>query len=112
MSVDAQPDWRAPRLTPVPFGLEGPELLAVQWHIDNVVRPAGIDAYLRNMWGTLVNSQDLLGTTPTPAAVANSLQKQMRIEAQVAHTENSWRSCFYHGISSNYGALQYLASLV
>lgn len=112
MSVNVQPDWRAPKLTPVPFGVAGPELMAVQWHIDNIVRPAGIDAYLRNMWGILVNSQDLLGTIPTPGAVAISLQKQMRIEAQVAHTENAWRSCFYHGISSNNGALQYLASLV
>lgn len=112
MSVDAQPDWRAPSLTPVPFGVAGTDLLAVQWHIDNIVRPAGIDNYLRNMWGSLVRSPDLLGTVPTPEAVASSLERQMRIEARVAHTENSWRSCFYHGISSNNDALQYLASLI
>lgn len=112
MTVDAQPNWLAPKLTPVPYGLAGAELEAVQWHIDNVVRPAGIDAYLRNLWGALVRSRDLLGAVPTRAAVADSLERQMRIEAVVGHSENAWRSCFYHGISANDDALDYLVSLI
>jgi hypothetical protein len=112
MTVRAEPDWRAPRLTPIPFEVEGDELVVVQWHINNVVRPAGIDAYIANLWGALVNQpRTFLGTSATREAVALRLAEQIDIEVAVGKSLNAWRSCFYHGLISDDATLDYLVTL-
>jgi 5-methylcytosine-specific restriction endonuclease McrA len=113
MSIRAEPDWRAPRLTPVPFDVGGDELVVVQWHIDNIVRPSGIDGYLANLWGRLVEKpHTFLGTTATHAAVRAKLAGQVEIEVATGQSLNGWRSCFYHGLMSDAAVLDYLVSLV
>lgn len=113
MTILAEPDWRAPRLTPIPFGVAGDELVVVQWHIDNVVRPSGIDGYMANLWGRLVEKpRTFLGTTATHAAVSAELARQVDIEVQAGRSLNGWRSCFYHGLMSDAATLDHLVSLV
>ena len=113
MTIRAEPDWRAPRLTPIPFDVEGDELVIVQWHIENVVRPAGIDKYLANLWGSLIGRpRTFLGATATHEAVSAKLAEQIDIEVAVGKSLNAWRSCFYHGLMIDEAALEYLITLV
>lgn len=113
MTIRAEPDWRAPRLTPLPFDVLGADLVAVQWHIDNVVRPAGIDAYMANLWGSLVGKPRLfLGSVPTREAVAAKLAEQIDIEEAVGKSRNAWRACFYHGLMTDDATLDHLVTLV
>ena len=113
MSIVAEPDWRAPRLTPIPFEVEGDELVIVQWHIDNIVRPSGIAGYMANLWGRLVEKpHPFLGTTATQEAVGAELAKQVELEVAAGQSLNGWRSCFYHGLMSDVATLDYLVSLV
>jgi 5-methylcytosine-specific restriction endonuclease McrA len=113
MTIDARPDWRAPDLTPVPFEVQGIERTVVQWHIENVIRPAGIESYMHNLWGRLVeNASDFLGPIPTRDGVGQSLLRLMRIEEAAGSSPNAWRSCFYHGLAHNVDALDHLATLV
>jgi 5-methylcytosine-specific restriction endonuclease McrA len=113
MTVDARPDWRAPQLTPVPFAVHGTQRTVVQWHIDNVIQPAGIDAYLTHLWGRLVAKPTaFLGSVATRDAVAESLLRFMRVEAVSGSSPNAWRSCFYHGLAHNVDALDFLVTLV
>ena len=113
MTIHAEPDWRAPALTSVPFEVEGVELVVVQWHIENVIRPAGIDAYVRHLWGCLVINPVLyLGKVATRDAVKHSLIAQMMIEEKSGNSPNAWRSCFYHGLAHNVDALDYLVTII
>jgi hypothetical protein len=113
MTIRAEPDWRAPRLTPIPFEVEGDELVVVQWHIDNVIRPAGIDSYMTNLWGALVaKPRTFLGAVATPNAVADRLAHLVDVEVAVGRSPNAWRSCFYHGLMADVAALDYLVTLV
>lgn len=113
MTVVAKPDWRAPQLAPIPFSVQGTQRTVVQWHIDNVIRPAGIDAYLAYSWGRLVaNPTDFLGSVPTRAAVAEELLRLMRVEEVIGSSPNAWRSCLYHGLAHDTDALDFLVTLV
>jgi 5-methylcytosine-specific restriction endonuclease McrA len=113
MTIKAEPDWRAPRLTPLPFNVVGEELTVIQWHIENVIRPAGIDGYLTNLWGSLVaDPHPVLGTVATKSAVATELDRQVKINAGIAKSPNAWRSCFYFGLMTDDAALDYLVTLV
>ncbi len=113
MTIRAVPDWRAPRLTPIPFDVVADELLVVQWHIDNVIRPAGIDSYVANLWGSLVaKPRSFLGATGTREAVATKLGELVELEVAIGKSPNAWRSCFYHGLMTDDAALDYLVTLV
>lgn len=113
MTVDAKPDWRAPQLTPIPFAVQGAHRTVVQWHINNVIRPAGIDAHLTHAWSRLVEKPaDFVGTVPTRAAVADELLRLMRVEETIQNSQNAWRSCLYHGLAHNTDALDFLVTLV
>jgi 5-methylcytosine-specific restriction endonuclease McrA len=113
MTIRAEPDWRAPRLTPIPFDVVGNELLVVQWHIDNVIRPAGIGRYVADLWGRLVEKpHTFLGTTATREAVAAKLVDRIEVEVVAGQSPNGWRSCFYHGLLNDADALDYLVTLV
>lgn len=113
MSVRAEPDWRAPKLTPIPFDVAGDELVVVQWHIDNIVRPSGFSQYVADLWGRLVEKpRTFLGTTPTREAVGAELARLVDIEEAAGGSLNGWRSCFYHGLMSDAAALDHLVSLI
>ena len=113
MSVRLEPDWRAPCITPIPFDVTGDEFAIVQWHIDHVIRPAGIDDYLIDLWGNLVTEpttffSDVKGRED----VLDFLNKQVGIETVHGKSHNCWRSCFYHGLALNNDAIDYLTTLI
>jgi len=113
MTIRAEPDWRAPRLTPVPWGVADDELAVVQWHIENVVRPSGIDTYVAHLWGTLTTRPaPFLGREATRDAVHAQLLRQIELEEAVGGSPNAWRACFYHGLSTNEEAMEHLVSLL
>lgn len=113
MSIRAEPDWRAPKLTPIPFDVAGDELVVVQWHIDNIVRPSGFSQYVADLWGRLVEKpRTFLGPTPNREAVEAELARLVDIEAAAGRSLNGWRSCFYHGLMSDDAALEHLVSLI
>lgn len=113
MSVRFEPDWRAPRITPIPFDVAGDELAIVQWHIDHVIRPAGVEDYLIGLWGPLVTepAEFFEGVTDRQGVLA-SLNNQLRAEVALGRSQNSWRSCFFHGLVSNNDAIDYLTTLI
>lgn len=112
MSVSFEPDWRAPKLRPVPFDVVGDELTTVQWHIDNIVRPSGFDDYMINLWGALVASPDTYFQNRRDVmSMATEMLRQQHIEEASGNSKNAWRSCFYHGLSINHPALEYIANL-
>ncbi|WP_057456983.1 hypothetical protein [Pseudomonas syringae] len=112
LTVRFEPDWRAPMLTPVPYLVVGDELTVVQWHIDNVLRPAGIDEYLTTMWGVLVNGvRALLPDRTTLASIRSEIQRRENYEFICGKSANGWRCAFWHGLDLNDDALRYLQSL-
>jgi hypothetical protein len=100
-------------LTPTPFDVVGDELLVVQWHIENVIRPAGIDKYLTHLWGCLVaDPHPVLGKVATKTAIAAELDRQVEINTGIGKSSNAWRSCFYYGLMTDDAALGHLVTLV
>lgn len=109
MTIQLLPDWRAPEVKPVPFNIHGPALTVVQWHIDNVVVPSGFVDYAAPIWGTLVDTPSaLLGTVPTLNAIQARLQQLEGDDAAMSQSQNSWRSCIFHGIRHEPGAVAFL----
>ncbi|CAI8885862.1 HNH endonuclease [Pseudomonas jessenii] len=112
ITVNFEPSWLAPKLTPIPYNVTGTELAVVSWHIENVVRPAGIDEYLIALWGSLLN--DLRILIPDRSSLASMKTKLDDIESYeriVGKSINSWRCAFWHGLRMNDAALTYLQSL-
>lgn len=109
MTVQLLPDWRAPEIMPVPFNIHGPALAVVQWQIDKVVVPSGFVDYAAPIWGTLVDTPSaLLGTVPTLNAVYDRLQQLEGDDVAMSQSQNSWRSCIFHGIRHEPGAVAFL----
>lgn len=113
MTVEVIPDWRAPEIRPVAYGLNGPALEIVQWQIDNVIIPSGFLEYVAPIWGIIVdNPVEILGEIPNDQAIVAKLAELERIEAITTRSKNSWKSCLYHGIGRNPGAVGFLVQLV
>lgn len=113
LSIDIQPDWRAPLIKPIAYGLTGSDLILVNWHIKNIIVPAGIVDYYSGLWGTIIDEPETyLKHDPTPAAVSSELLSLERIETAAGRSPNGWRASFYHGIRQNPDAVNYLASLL
>lgn len=113
LSVQFEPDWRAPRLTPIPFNITGEELATVSWHIENVIRPAGIDEYLVDLWGAMVSELHLIfPEVVTIDDLKREILQYERYERIVTFSPNSWRSAFYHGLASNDEAIAYLYGIL
>lgn len=111
MSIRLVPDWRAPEITPVPFNVNGQVADIIQWQIDNVVVPSGFVDYAAPIWGTLVNEpKKVLGNVSTVAAVRARLQQLEDDDAALSKSENSWRSCIFHGIRMDAGAVGFLVN--
>lgn len=113
LSVQFEPDWRAPKLTPIPFDVAGEKFATVRWHIENVIRPAGIDEYLIDHWGTMVSElRQLFPDVVTTGDLKREFLNCERYERVVSLSPNSWRSAFYHGLSRNDEAIMYLHGLL
>ncbi|MFQ6591091.1 MULTISPECIES: HNH endonuclease [Pseudomonas] len=112
LTIKFEPDWRAPLLTPIPHGVVGTELKIVQWHIDNVLRRAGIDEYLTSMWGVLINEvRTILPDRTSLKTIKADLQELETYEFLTGKSANGWRCAFWHGLQLNNGALRYLQAL-
>lgn len=112
LTVRFEPDWRAPLLTPMPHRLGGVELSVVQWHIDNVLRRAGVDDYLTSMWGVLVNEvRTMLPDRTSLATIRTDIQRLEEYEFLCSKSANGWRCAFWHGLKLNDDALRYLQML-
>ncbi|MFP5495702.1 MAG: HNH endonuclease [Gammaproteobacteria bacterium] len=113
LSVQFEPDWRAPKLTPIPFDLVGQELATVRWHIENVIRPAGIDDYLVDLWGTMVSElKQFFPEVLTIVDLKRAILRYESYERVVSQSPNSWRSAYYHGLARNDEAISYLYELL
>nr|WP_140895053.1 HNH endonuclease [Pseudomonas caspiana] len=113
LTVRFEPDWRAPKLTPIPFGVQGDELAVVSWHIKNVIRPAGIDEYLIDQWDAMIN--DLRSIFPDISTYDNlkiAVERYELYEKAQTRSFNSWRSAYFHGLSRNNEALSYILHLL
>jgi len=112
LTVQFEPDWRAPKLTPIPFNVVGAQLAVVQWHIDNVLRRAGVDEYLTSMWGILVNGvRTFFPDRSSLAAIRTELERMENYEFECGKSANGWRCAFWHGLQLNDDALRYLQAL-
>lgn len=112
LSVQFEPDWIAPRLTPIPYSVVGSELVVVQWHIDNVLRRAGIDEYLTSMWGVLVNGvRTFIPDRSSLATIRAEIQRLENYEFECGKSANGWRCAFWHGLQLNDDVLRYLQTL-
>ncbi|QXI48855.1 HNH endonuclease [Pseudomonas anuradhapurensis] len=112
LSVRFEPDWNAPLLTPIPYNVVGSQLAVVQWHIDNVLRRAGIDEYLTTQWGVLINGiRTFLPDRSSLASIKTELHRLESYEFECGKSANGWRCAFWHGLSLNDDALRYLQLL-
>lgn len=113
LSVQFEPDWRAPKITPIPFDVAGQELATVRWHIENVIRPAGIDEYLIDLWGTMVSElKQIFPEVLTIDDFKREILQYERYERVVSQSPNSWRSAYYHGLFRNDEVIAYLYGLL
>jgi len=112
LSVRFEPDWSAPLLTPIPYNVAGSQLSVVQWHIDNVLRRAGIDEYLTALWGVLINGiRSFLPDRSSLECIRTEIQRLEGYEFECGKSANGWRCAFWHGLSLNDDALRHLQSL-
>ncbi|MDD1009704.1 hypothetical protein M5G27_19690 [Pseudomonas shahriarae] len=112
LSVRFEPDWTAPRLTPIPYNVTGKELTVVQWHIDNVLRRAGVDEYLTTMWGVLVNDvRTFLPDRSSLVTIKAEIHRYEMYEFKCGKSANGWRCAFWHGLNINDDALLFLQAL-
>ncbi|QIA03838.1 HNH endonuclease [Pseudomonas fluorescens] len=113
LSVQFEPDWRAPKLTPIPFNVSNHELATVRWHIENVIRPAGIDEYLIDLWGGMISDiNQVFPEVLTVDDLKREILQYERYERIVSKSPNCWRSAYYHGLSRNDEAISYLFGLI
>lgn len=113
LTIKFEPDWRAPRLSPVACGVSGEDLITVQWHIDNVIKPAGIIRYLVGFWDAVIsNARFYFCDAQNIEDLMRAAERNEKYEALSSHSSNAWRSAFFHGLKSNIPALEYINSLI
>lgn len=115
ISVLVAGPWAAPKISVVPFNVAGDAALAVEWQIDNIIKPAGIDRKLKSLWGQLVTKPAkalLLNTAPADAdAIRTRLLEMSDSAAHMQLSDNDWQSVFYFGVAQSPGAPEYILSL-
>jgi hypothetical protein len=85
---------------------------AVQWHVDNIVVPAGFLELCRHSWTRMVlKPSNFLMTAHDRASARDELKKRASEASFVEDSPNSWLACFYDGVSRNDAALDYLLHL-
>jgi hypothetical protein len=112
MTAEFVPDWRAPRINPVPFQVTGDVAQIVQWHIDKIIRPAGIEDYYVFLWGQLISEPfKYIYHCRNVEDLRREISWLSKYEEVTGMSPNSWKSCFFHGLSNNADALTYLFTL-
>jgi len=112
LSVNITGDLRAPEFTPVAINLTGTQLATVQWHVDNVITPAGAPAFFDGMWGVLASEKrKLLHNRSSVQAVHESLLWLAEYEATQKRSLNAWESAFYHGVAANSQVVEYIFNI-
>lgn len=112
ISVEFEGDLRAPKISPVAHGVAGNQRLTVEWHIENIIIPAGALRYLDSKWGILVSEKnELLRDCTSLAGIRESIGWLERYEARSRRSPNCWDSAFYHGIGLNGAVVEYLYNL-
>lgn len=111
MTVETLPPFEAPAFRAiainVPPGLED----AVEWHLENVVKPAGLASVCQHRWKKLVSApKKVLGTVSTAVEVIASLHDQAARAAYLNESLNNWDSCFYDGVARNHAAVDYIVA--
>lgn len=101
MTVTFQPPWTIPRVDLVPFNVQGQEQVTVQWHIDNVVKPAGFVREIITWWSNLYREPKsvLRDATDINTARENVRMEQRFVEV-MAGSRNGWKSTFLHGLAA------------
>lgn len=109
LSVMFEGDLRAPRITPIAVNVTGADLHTVEWHIANVIIPAGALSYFDSMWGVLLSDKrDILHDLSTVNTVRESVAWLERYEARSKKSLNAWDSAFYHGVRMNDAVLEFI----
>jgi hypothetical protein len=109
MTVEVSPPFEVPRFRAVATPLPDPLARTVTWHIDNVVRPAGIESHCQQRWSRLIGKPKLhLRVQPVEAEVRAELIAKAEQAADSAASINSWESCFYDGLARSAGVIPFL----
>lgn len=113
MTVTFRPNWQMPTILPVPFGVRGLKRRSVQWHIDNIIKPARIFRFLDDLWLQVVRQPGVfVGSDPSSPLMKAKLFEYERLDAAATSSQNSWRSSFFHGLQRSPGALRFLGALL
>jgi hypothetical protein len=101
MTATFQAPWVTPKVNLVPFNVQGQALLTVQWHIDNVIKPAGVVKDIIYWWGNLYRDPEsvLRGATDIYTARENVRSYQRGVEV-LGGSRNCWYSTFLHGLAA------------
>jgi hypothetical protein len=115
ISVVVEGPWAAPKIFVVPFNVAGDAALAVEWQIENIIKPAGIERKLKSLWGQLVAKPAkalLLNAAPADAdAIRLRLLEMSESAAHMQLSDNDWQSVFYFGVAQSPGAPEHILSL-
>lgn len=109
ITIKFRPTWKAPKLEPIAYGVRGAKRAMVQWHIDNIIKPAGISKYVIDMWGAVVeNPRTFLGARRDLNDMRAKLIEHEAADVAVSKSMNSWRAAFFHGLRNCSPALNFL----
>jgi hypothetical protein len=113
MTVAIVPPFDIPQFKAIPWNLPAAAADAVTWQIESVVQPAGFARHCQHRWARLLDKPRLhLGTSATPLDVRNQLAFRAVQAEHINESANSWDSCFFHGVSEDAAAVDYLVTAV
>lgn len=115
ISILVQGPWAAPKISVVPFNVAGDAALAVEWQIEKIIKPAGIEKRLKSLWGQLVANPSkalLINSAPADAdEIRTRLLEMSTMAAHMQQSDNDWQSVFYFGVAYSAGASEHIFSL-
>lgn len=113
LSIQVVPPYAAPLFIPVCWGLADEQKRCVDWHIAEVIAPAGIANHCRHVWSRLIDKPwEYCGSDPDPLMVRANLLGRADTAAHWWASPNAWDSCFFHGLAVDPQVTQYLSGLV
>jgi hypothetical protein len=110
ITMEVIPPFEAPRFKVI--SSDGPTSIrdAVDWHISNVLVPAGIVRHFMQRWSRLLNKPALhLGNEPDAHAIGHRLREDRDKAADLNESANCWDSCFLDGLTRNHQVLLFLS---
>ena len=106
--------FEAPSFSVVPIMIHAAHLAdALQWHIEHIIKPAGILGHCQQRWSRLVEQPVLhLADIPDPNLVRNRLKDLASMSAHIEESNNSWDSLFFDGVSDSNDAIDFLVEVI